>query len=145
MLAKIILGILLAMQAGAGSHKAFIPTSDAISVAEKVAQGEGYSLADRTKFFFDLMQDKSGKPLFPGYLTVGFYWNSDIVSAISINEQTGQVLDIDKCTIFNYPSLQVYAKDVRQGTGAKPLSLGELSKQVGCDSLKELSVPKKTP
>ena len=44
MLAKIILGLFLAMQTGAGSHKAFIPTSDAISVAEKVAKGEGILL-----------------------------------------------------------------------------------------------------
>jgi hypothetical protein len=74
-------------------------------VAEKVAKGEGYSLADRAKFFFDLMQDKNGKPPFPGYLTVGFYWNSDVVSAISINEQTGQVLYINNCILFN--SLQL--------------------------------------
>ena len=145
MLGKIFFVLLFGMQAGPELHKSFIPTSDAIDVAQKVARGEGYSLADRTKFFFDLMQDKNGKPLFPGYLTVGFYWNSDIVSAISISEETGQVLDIDKCTVFDYPSLQMYAKDVRRGTGASPLSMEELSKQVGCDSLKKLSVPKKTP
>jgi hypothetical protein len=80
-------------------NKNFIPTSDAIDVAQSVAKGEGYSLADRRKFFFDLMLDKNGRPLFPGYITVGFYWNSDTVSAISINESTGQVLDINQCVV----------------------------------------------
>jgi hypothetical protein len=88
------------------------------------------------------MQDKSGKPLFPGNVTVGFYWNSDIVSAISINEKTGQVLDINKCTIFGRPSLQTYEKNVRRGTGAPALSMDELRKHAGCDSMKRLSVAK---
>ena len=51
------------MQVGASSNKVFIPTSAALDVAEKVAKGEGYSLADRTKFFFDLMLDKENKPV----------------------------------------------------------------------------------
>jgi hypothetical protein len=134
-----------AVQATPSVSKSFIPTSDAIDVAEKVAKGEGYSLADRRMFFFDLMLDKSGKPLFPGYVTVGFYWNNDVVSAISISESTGQVLDIDRCVVFDYPSLRTFGRDVRRGTGLPPLSMDELSKKVGCESLKRLSVPKKTP
>jgi hypothetical protein len=145
MLAKTFFALLLGMQVGASSNKVFIPTSAALDVAEKVAKGEGYSLADRTKFFFDLMLDKENKPVFPGYVTVGFYWNSDIVSAISINEGTGQVLDIDKCTVFDYPSLRGFQKDISQGTGMPALSMEELGKKVGCESLKRLSVPRKTP
>jgi hypothetical protein len=145
MLRKAFFTLLLGVQAASGTPKSFIPTSDAIEVAEKVAIGEGYSLADRKKFFFDMMPDKNGKPLFPGYLTVGFYWNSDIVSAISISDETGQVLDIDKCTVFDYPSLQSFGRDVRRGTGASPLSLDELSKKFGCDSMKRLTAPRKTP
>jgi len=145
MLGEVFFALLLGTQSGPALNRSFIPTSDAIDVAEKVARGEGYPLADRTKFFFDLMQDKSGKPLFPGYVTVGFYWNSDIVNAISINEETGQVLDINKCTVFDYPSLQPFGKNVRRGTGLPPLSMNELSKQTGCDSLKRLTVPRKAP
>lgn len=145
MLIKVIYAVLLGAQAVPGPQKTFIPTSDVVDVAEKVAKGEGYSLADRTKYFFDLMQDKAGNPPFPGYITIGFYWNSDIVSAISINEETGQVLDINKCTIFDYPALQIYAREVQLATGASPLSIAELSKQAGCDSLKKLSVATKSP
>jgi hypothetical protein len=145
MLARIFFALLLGMQVGASSNKVFIPTSVALDVAEKVARGEGYSLADKTKFFFDVMLDKENKPLFPGFVTVGFYWNSDIVSAISINEGTGQVLDIDKCTVFDYPSLQAFQRDISQGTGMPALSMQELAKKVGCDSLKRVSVPRKTP
>jgi hypothetical protein len=145
MLGKVFVAVLLGMQAGASSNKVFIPTSAALDVAEKVAKGEGYSLADRTKFFFDVMLDKENKPVFPGYVTVGFYWNSDIVSAISINEETGQVLDIDKCTVFDYPEVRSFQQDLSRGTGVPALSLEALSKKVGCDSLRRLSVPRKTP
>jgi hypothetical protein len=107
MLGKVVFfALLLGMPAGASPNTVFIPTSAALDVAKSVARGEGYSLADRTKFFFDVMLDKESKPLFPGYVTVGFYWNSDIVSAISIDEQTGQVLDIDQCTVFDYPQVR---------------------------------------
>jgi len=145
MLGKVFFALFLGMQAGASSNKVFIPTSAALDVAEKVAKGEGYSLADRTKFFFDVMLDKENKPVFPGYVTVGFYWNSDIVSAISINEETGQVLDIDKCTVFDYPQVRSFQQDLSRGTGIPALSLDALSKKVGCDSLRRLSVPQKTP
>jgi len=145
MLGKVFFALLLGMQAGTSSNKVFIPTSAALDVAEKVAKGEGYSLADRTKFFFDVMLDKENKPVFPGYVTVGFYWNSDIVSAISVNEETGQVLDIDKCTVFDYPQVRSFQQDLSRGTGVPALSLEALSKKVGCDSLRRLSVPRKAP
>jgi hypothetical protein len=145
MLGKVFFVLFLAVQSATSQSKSFIPTSDAIDVAEKVAKGEGYSLADRTKFFFDLMLDKSGKPLFPGYVTIGFYWNSDSVSAISISESTGQVLDINQCVLFDYPSLRTFGKNVRRGTGLPPLSMDELGKKIGCDSIRRLSVPRKAP
>ena len=145
MLARVLLALLLGMQAGASSNKVFIPTSVALDVAERVARGEGYSLADRTKFFFDVMLDKENKPSFPGYVTVGFYWNSDIVSAISIDEQTGQVLDIDKCTVFDYPKVRSFQQQISRGTGVQALSLEALSKKVGCNSLRRIRVPRKTP
>jgi hypothetical protein len=146
MLAQALLAVLLAVQSFAPSvNRNFIPTSDAIDVAQSVAKGEGYSLADRTKFFFDLMLDKSGKPLFPGYITVGFYWNSDTVSAISINESTGQVLDINQCVVFDYPSVRAFGRSVRFGSGLTPLSMSEIQKETGCDSMRRLSVPRKTP
>jgi hypothetical protein len=145
MLAKVFFAFLLGIQSGAVVNKNFIPTSDAIDVAEKVARGEGYSLADRTKFFFDLLLDKSGKPLFPGYVTVGFYWNSETVSAISISESTGQVLDMNQCVLFDYPSLRTFGQNVRRGTGLPPLSIDELGKKIGCDSIRRLSAPRKTP
>jgi hypothetical protein len=145
LLGKVFFALLLGMQAGPASNKVFIPTSAALDLAEKVARGEGYSLSDRTKFFFDVMLDKENKPVFAGYVTVGFYWNSDIVSAVSIDEETGQVLDIDKCTVFDYPGVRRFQRDLSRETGVPALSPDALRKKVGCDSLKKLSVPRKTP
>lgn len=133
------------MQTQASTNQVFIPTSAALELAEKVARGEWYSLADRSKFFFDIMLDNQNQPQFPGYVTVGFYWNSDIVNAISINEQTGQVLDIDKCTVFDYPQVRRFQRDLSRETGVPAFSLQALGKKVGCDSLRTLKVPRKTP
>jgi hypothetical protein len=143
----IILWLFLSCSQGSDASRrlGFIPTSDVVFTAEAVARGEGYSLADRTKFFFDLMLDKSGKPLFEGFVTIGFFWNSNLVNAISINESTGQVLDIAKCTIFDYPSIRSFGNAVRRGNGAQPLSSDELARQIGCPSLKTLAVPNRKP
>jgi hypothetical protein len=145
MLTNVVFAILLSMQTQASTNQVFIPTSAALELAEKVARGEGYSLADRSKFFFDIMLDNQNQPQFPGYVTVGFYWNSDIVNAISINEQTGQVLDIDKCTVFDYPQVRRFQRDLSRETGVPAFSLQALGKKVGCDSLRTLKVPRKTP
>lgn len=142
MLRIVFLMLLLQAPVLAQGTEGFIPTSDAIYVAEKVAEGRGYSLSDRSKFFFDLMLDQVGRPVFPGYVTVGFYWNSEVVNAISINETTGQVLDINKCLVFDYPSLQSFERGVRRGTGGSPLPLDELAKKIGCEVLKKVSVPR---
>ena len=72
MLARTFFALLFGMQVGASSNKVFIPMSAALDVAKKVGISEGYSLADRIKFFFDLMIDKENKPVFPGYVRWAF-------------------------------------------------------------------------
>ncbi len=91
-------------------------------------------MANRTKYFSDLMSDKEGKPVFPGYVTVGFYWNSDTVNAISINENTGQVLDINMCLSFEYPEVLRLGQEIRKANEASPLPPSDLLKQTGCES-----------
>ena len=145
MLGAVAIALLVGSITGAPKAQVFIPTSTALDVAEKVARGEGYSLSDHTKFFFDIMLDKSNKPVFPGYITVGFYWNSDIVNAISIDEKTGQVLDIDKCIAFDYPGIRIFQQNISRQTRMQAPSMNELAKIVGCDSFKRLNVTRKTP
>ncbi len=145
MLGAIGLMLLLVAQAAPNQEKGFIPTSDAVDVARMVAEGLGYSLADRTKYFFDIIPGEKGAPLFPGYVTIGFYWNSNTVDAISINVNTGQVLDINMCKVFEYPQIKKFELRVKRGSGAPPLSIEELQRQTGCESLKRLSVPRTRP
>ncbi len=145
MLAIVGLALLLVAQATPNQNKGFIPTSEAVDVSRMVAQGLGYSLADRTRYFFDMMSGEKGVPLFPGYVTIGFYWNSNTVDAISINVDTGQVLDIGMCKVFEYPRIQQFGRTVRRGSGVPPLSMKELQRQTGCESLKKLSVPRTRP
>ena len=64
---------------------------------------------------------------------MGFYWNSDIVSAISINEGTGQVLDIDKCTVFDYPSLEGSKKTLARRQECHPCLSRSLAKRLGAN------------
>ena len=145
MLATLGLVLLLEMQVVSKQVKGFIPTSDVIDTARMVARGLGYPLADRTKYFFDILPGPKGGPLFPGYVTVGFYWNSNTVNAISINEQTGQVLDINMCTSFEYPSIKRFERSVQRGTGLAPLTEAEIRAQTGCESIKRLTVPRSKP
>ena len=145
MLASAGLALYLAMQAPKQETKSFIPTSDVIDVARMVARGLGYSLADRTKYFFDLLPGPKGEPLFPGYVTVGFYWNSNTVNAISINEKTGQVLDITMCTWFEFPTIKRFERSVQRGTGLPPLTEQKIRAQTGCESVKKLTVPQNKP
>lgn len=87
------------------------------------------------------MMTEAGKPALPGYVTLGFYGNSNLLNQISINENTGQVVDSLKCVVFEYPDLQSFQQELRQETGAQPLSTVELAKSVGCDSLRHLNKP----
>ncbi len=145
MLAGLSLSLLLGMQTASVKDQSFLPTSAVIDVARMVARGLGYPLLDRTKYFFDIIPGKTGGPLFPGYITVGFYWNSDTVNAISINEDTGQVLDIGMCTVFEYPSIKRFEQEIRTGGGSPPLSHEQLRAETGCDTLKILRVPRARP
>jgi hypothetical protein len=140
LLIKLVLVLLL----GISQKKTtvFIPTSEAIDISRIVVEDEGYSLLDRRRYFFDLMLDKDHKPVYPGYITIGFYWNSSPANSISINERTGQILDIERCLVFEYPSVQKFARDMRQENGERELSMNELKQATGCESLDILRAPK---
>ena len=64
MLGEVFFGLLLGVQSVSGADKSFVPASDAIDVAERVARGEGYSLADRTKFSSILCRTRAGSRCF---------------------------------------------------------------------------------
>jgi hypothetical protein len=123
----------------------FIPTSAAIDISRRVVEDEGFSLSDKERYFFDVMLDKDQKPVYPGYITVGFYWNSSPANTISINEKTGQILDMDRCFLFEYPSVQKFSRDIRQENGERALSINELKETTGCgETLEILRKPKPT-
>lgn len=122
-----------------------IPTSVAVDVARLVAESEGYSLADSRRSFFDLMLDKMGGPVFPGYVTLGFYVSGHLVNSISINERTGQVLDIEHCTMFEYPKLWSFQNEISRATGARALGEAELRSPGACPTLTRLRTPKHSP
>ena len=89
------------------------------------------------------MTDKTGRPAFQGYVTMGFYWHGDLVNSISINERTAQVLDINECVVFEYPNLRVFQTEATEKTGAKPLGNGELVAATKCPNLKRVREPAK--
>lgn len=145
MLAATVMSLLLVMQVTPPKDQSFLPTSGVIDVARMVARGLGYPLSNRSKYFFDLLPAKGGEPPIPGYITVGFYWNSDTVNAISIDAETGQVLDFGMCTVFQYPSIKRFQREIRKGGGSPPLSLEQLRARTGCDSLKVVTRVRSQP
>jgi hypothetical protein len=144
LIAQLSLEVLLliqAQQAPTPQHKVFIPTSEAVDIARQVARDQGYSIANNDVYFFDLMMTEAGKPALSGYVTLGFYGNSNLLNQISINESTGQVVDGLKCIVFEYPDLMNFQQELRRETGARPLSPAQLANSIGCESLKRLGKP----
>ena len=140
-LSALLLAFAQAAQPAKPAHTVFLPTSTAIDVAESVAKDLGYAISNKKMYFFDLTTTADGKPAVPGYVTFGFYGNSNILNQISINESTGQVVDSLKCIVFDFPDLQSFQHELRRETGAQPLSDADLAKSIGCDSLERRTKP----
>ena len=112
-------------------------TSDAIDVARLIARDLGYPIdKDRGMFYFDLLLNANGRPMFKGYTSIGFYADVRPIYHFEINESTGQVVDATVCAVFDVPSLKPFEKSRRRLTGARPRTLDELSDDVGCDKLR---------
>jgi hypothetical protein len=122
----------------------FVPTSAALDVAEKVARDLGYAISDKKMYFFDLTTTAEGKAVVPGYVTFGFYGNSNILNQISINESTGQVVDSLNCIVFDFPDLQSFQQELRREAGTQPLSEADLAKSIGCESVERRAKPVRT-
>ncbi len=83
--------------------------------------------------------------MMPGYITLGIYRDLELLSEVSINEKTGQLVDSESCAVYEYPDIVYLQKEYTRATGAKPLTIDELSSEIGCESLKELKVPVPLP
>ena len=127
-----------------GGTTVFLPTSEALHVAETVARAEGYRLDDRRRYAFDLITRKDDHPFLAGYVTFGFYWDGDTVSTISINERTGLAVDPVACQIFDYPSLRADRTRMKVN-GSPPDLMGDLKTQSGCESFRTLTRPQTPP
>ena len=123
------------------THTVFLPTSAALDVAEKVARDMGYAISNKKMYFFDITTTADGKAAVPGYVTFGFYGNSNILNQISINESTGQVVDSLNCISFDFPDLKSFQQELRREAGVQPLSEGDLAKSIGCESLEHRTKP----
>jgi hypothetical protein len=120
-------------------------TSEAIDLARKVGRDQGIDVDDRKHVTLDLLSTKDGKPMLAGYITLGIYRDSELLGEVSINEKTGQLVDSENCVVYEYPDILYLRKEYTKSTGVKPLTIAELSSEVGCESLKELKVPVTAP
>jgi hypothetical protein len=109
-----------------------ITTSDAVDIARMIARDEGYDIKNTRMYYFDLLTGPDGKPFFAGYTTIGFYINSQIRSSISINNLTGQTIDMDTCEVFEYPDLIPFENEVLRSSKSKRKTVQELAGDVGC-------------
>jgi hypothetical protein len=78
-----------------------------------------------------------GKPLLPGYTSIGFYINGNIRSSISISDTTGQAIDLNTCEIFDYPELGPFQEQMMRLSKAKKKTPQELADDAGCGSPKD--------
>lgn len=136
-----LLALLMLPVAQGQSVIVHIPTSDAIDLARIIARDEGYDVSDTKVFSFDLLMTKDGKPLLEGYTSIGFYINGDPRNTISINNMTGQTVDMFSCEVFDYPKLRPFQEDMLRVSKAKRKTAQELADDAGCSSPKVLTKP----
>jgi hypothetical protein len=128
-----------------GDSRMIMSTSQAIDLARKVGRDQGIDVDDRKHVTLDLLATKDGKPMLPGYITLGIYRDLELLSEVSINEKTGQLVDSENCVAYEYPDILYLQREYSKSTGVKPLTITELSSQIGCESLKRLKVPAAVP
>jgi hypothetical protein len=128
--------IVFFLQSPSSAPSIFVPTSDVIDIARKIARDQGFPIERHKLFYFDLMRREDGSPRLPGYVSVGFYGNDRLILDISINEKTGQVVDTTHCFLFEYPDLAAFGRAQRRASHAKALTREELEATLGCESLK---------
>ncbi len=128
-----------------GDSGVVMSTSEAIDLARKVGRDQGIDVDDRKRVTLDLLATKDGKPMLPGYTTLGIYRDLELLSEVSINEKTGQLVDSESCAVYEYPDILYLQKEYTKSTRVKPLTIAELSSEIGCESLKELKVPVSVP
>ncbi|WP_419807619.1 hypothetical protein [Sphingomonas sp.] len=126
----------LSQAASAQSRRTFVPTSDAIRMAEIIARAQGYDLDDRRRYFFDLVRDREGKPLIAGFTTFEFQWNGSLVSTIAIDDHSGLAVDTTSCTIYAYPALRPFQSAVARSA---PDALRD---KTGCDRFRVADTPR---
>ncbi len=136
-----VFSVLLLSVSESGAAIVHIPTSKAISLARMVARNEGYDVGNDKVYSFELLTTADGKPLLPGYTSIGFYINGNIRSSISINETTGQAIDMNSCEIFDFPDMRPFQKEMMQLSKAKRKTPQELANDAGCSSPMVLRKP----
>ena len=118
-----------------------ITTSDAIDFARTIAHDEGYDVAKRTVYSFDLLTGSGGGPFLQGYTTIGFDINGNPRNLITINNSTGQAMDYNTCEVFEYPDLKPFQDRIIRLSKAKRKTAQELADDAGCNSPKVLTKP----
>jgi hypothetical protein len=120
-------------------------TSEAVDLGRKVGRDLGINVAEHKRVTLNLLTTEDGKPMLPGYITLGIYRELELLSEVSINEKTGQLVDSENCVVYEYPDILYLQREYMKSTGVKPLTIEELSSEIGCESLKELKAPVSAP
>ena len=138
---SVLISVALWLLTGSGAQtEIYIPTSELLRASEMAARDEGFPIEKVRPdgshlFFFDIAMKPGGTPLAPGYTSMSFYGNAQIIRSYSVNEQTGQIVDIANCSIFDFPNLRAFAQEVQREAGTRPETIERLAQDVGCGNL----------
>lgn len=114
------LGVFLLLQASAASTVS-IPTSSAVDIVRRLGRDLGFAVEERT-YYFDLMLTQDGKPPVPGYVSLGFFGNGNLIQEFAISADTGQIVDPRTCQLFEFPDLVSFQRIQQAQSGVKPNS-----------------------
>ena len=111
----------------------FVPTSELVRVGRMAARDEGYDPDAEGTYLDQLGID--GKYPVSGYSSIGLYRHGHLVSSFSIRIDTGDVVDAVACTIFCYPDLLNFKRNLMKGFGTKDVARDVIESEIGCDKL----------
>ncbi len=118
----------------------FIPTSEVVRVSTMAARDEGYDPLRRGIFLHELRTADCKSPI-QGYESISLFENGHPAQTYAIRVETGDVVEPDTCTLFQYPDLMKFREETTTGFKTRPVSPGTIAVEVGCDSLKIVPIP----
>ena len=116
-----------------------ISDSQALRIAHAIGDYAEYTPSDARKIDYEVT-DSPSHPAYAGYITIQLMANGHAIFDMSINEDSGQVVDFNRCIVFEYPVIR--SAEMKLGIQiGKRLSYAAMMGANGCERYHVLRRP----